>query len=148
MRLEPWPLLARSTASSAAPLTSSASVPSTRTPGIPYVSARRVTSPPADKRLEANECAYWLSSHTNKTGSRQIAGEIQAFVEDALADRAVSEEGDGHAVGALELEPKRSPCRKEDACPHHPVLTDHSNLDVGEVHRAASSLAVPGRAAP
>ena len=73
----PEPASARSRARRVASKTASASLPSTRSPGKPYVRARS-TGSTANCKLSGVEYAYWLFSSTKITGSRCTADQFIA----------------------------------------------------------------------
>src|SRR5512132_4022154 len=76
IRVGPSPARARATAVFVASYTASASLPSTRTPGIAYAAARPAIDSPAMVRLEEVDSAYWLFSHMKMMGSFQTAARL------------------------------------------------------------------------
>ena len=94
--------------------------------------------------------ANWLFSQTNSTGSFQMLGHVQPFVEGAVVDGPVAEEGDGHAVGLQELEAVAGPGRLEDARPDDAAGAHQADFGREQVHAAAAAAASspsPGRTA-
>src|SRR5499426_4554978 len=69
----PAPARARATAVRTASYTASASLPSTRTPGIAYAAARAAIDSPAIVRFDDVDSAYWLFSQRKMIGSFHTA---------------------------------------------------------------------------
>ena len=67
--------------------------------------------------------------------------EVEAFVEGALVDAAVTEEAHRHLVGAAVAGRERSTRRDPEPAADDAVGAEHSQREVGDVHRAAAASA-------
>ena len=75
------------------------------------------------------------------------AGQVEPFVEGAVVDGAVAEEGDGHLLGLEHLETVSGPGGLKDARADDAAGTHHAGFRGEQVHAAAASLRTAGRAA-
>ena len=75
------------------------------------------------------------------------AGHVEAFVEGAVVDGAVAEEGDGHLIGLEHLETISGPGGLKDARADDPAGAHHAGFGSEQVHAAAAPLRAAGRAA-
>ena len=75
------------------------------------------------------------------------AGHVEPFVEGAVVDGAVAEEGDGHLIGLEHLETISGPGGLKDARADDPAGAHHAGFGSEQVHAAAASLGTAGRAA-
>ena len=73
--------------------------------------------------------------------------EVQGLVDEALIDGAVAEEGDRDLPAAPDLRTERRAACDRQAGPDDAVAAEDSELDVGDVHRAAEPAAVAARPA-
>ena len=91
--------------------------------------------------------ANWLFSQTNSTGSFQMRGQVQPFVERAVVDRPVAEERDRDAVRLQQLEAVARPGRLQDARADDAARAHHADFRREQVHAAAAAARAAGRPA-
>jgi len=75
-------------------------------------------------------------------GSFQTAARVERLVHDALAGRAVAEEGDDDAIGPAQARGERGAVADGQAGGHDPVAAKDVEVEGGDVHRAAEAAAV------
>src|SRR5205807_8574281 len=66
-------------------------------------------------------------------------------MERALIDPTFADKGDDDVVAAVELARERGAGRERQTAGDDAVSTEHPTLNIGEMHRAAATLAYPGR---
>ena len=75
------------------------------------------------------------------------AGHVKPFVEGAVVDGAVAEEGDGHLIGLHQLETVSGAGGLQDARTDDAARAHHADFGGEQVHAAAAPLRTAGRAA-